>query len=74
MAKYRIVDKRKSLRQRECFYCGHRIHKGQDYLTCQINYDKRTITLNKCISCTTLDILELDDTFLKLLNKLHYEH
>lgn len=70
MAKYRIIDKRKSLRKRECFNCGHNILKGGDYLTVQISYDKRTITLNKCINCTTEDIFELPNTFIKLLNKI----
>ena len=70
MANFRIVDKRKSLRNRECFNCGHTILKGADYLTVQVNYDKRIITLNKCIHCTDKGIFELPKTFMKLLNQV----
>ena len=70
MANFRIVDKRKSLRNRECFNCGHTILKGADYLTVQVRYDKRTITLNKCINCTDKGIFELPKTFMKLLNQI----
>ena len=70
MANFRIVDKRKSLRNRECFNCGHTILKGADYLTVQVRYDKRTITLNKCINCTDKRIFELTKTFMKLLNQI----
>ena len=70
MAKFRVVDKRKSRRNRECYNCGHTILKGADYLTVQVNYDKRIITLNKCIHCTDKGIFELPKTFMKLLNQV----
>ena len=70
MAKFRIVDKRKSRRNRECYNCGHTILKGADYLTVQVNYDKIIITLNKCIHCTDKGIFELPKTFMKLLNQV----
>lgn len=41
----------KARRTRECFECGCKIYKNEQYLNHQFRYDGRIITINFCLNC-----------------------
>lgn len=65
MANFRSVERKKSLRQRECFECGNNIFKNEFYINIQIRYDYRILTVSRCVNCRKAK----ENTFLNQLNK-----
>ena len=43
---------KKSMRKRQCFKCGGKIEKGENYINHQFRYDYRIITVSFCNNCT----------------------
>lgn len=69
MSSIRKVSEKTSRRKRECFFCGHDIHKGKKYKLIEIRYDTTIISLYKCLECWDCEILNLEHTFFNYIKK-----
>ena len=73
MCSIKQVNEKTSRRKRECFFCGHDIHKGRKYKLIEIRYDTTIISLYKCLECLDCEIFNIEQTLFKYILK-HGKH
>lgn len=69
MCSIKQVSEKTSRRKRECFFCGHDIHKGRKYKLIEVRYDATIISLSKCEQCWDCEILKIEQTFFNYIQK-----